>query len=374
MKRYLFLGIFILYMLANAYVFYNYSALVRDSDYSVKVFFGGMMTLMSLSVIIFYGVGKRLPVYIASYLYKIGTGWLMLSIYAFMLCLLFDIGWLINTLTAKSDLFIYNHHSSARGSLLILITLAIAFIGHFTYLKKKRREIVIKVDKKLPKELRFVLLTDMHLGYAIEHKELNKWVKCVNDEQADAVLIAGDVIDVSLIPLQYYKLDEVLKQFNSKYGTYACLGNHEYLAGAEGSMKFLKESGIKVLRDEVMSIDELNINIIGRDDKTNRHRKELSELMMPLDNDKVSILLDHQPYALEQAVNNKIDLQCSGHTHRGQMWPISWITDRLFENSHGYLKKEHTHIYVSSGVGIWGGRYRIGTVSEYIVIRVQGVQ
>lgn len=374
MKRYLFVGIFILYMLANAYVFYNYSALVRDSDYSVKLFFGGIAILMSLSVILFYSIGKRIPVYIASYLYKIGTGWLMMSIYAFMLCFVSDIAWLVNSLTVKSDLFIYDHHSSARGSLLVLITLGIALIGHFTYLKKKRREIVIKVDKKLPKELRFVLLTDLHLGYAIEHKELNQWVSRVNAEQADAVLIAGDVIDVSLIPLQYYKLNEVLNQFKSEYGTYACLGNHEYLAGVEGSVKFLKDSGINVLRDEVRYIEELNINLIGRDDKTNRHRKELSEIVKSLDNDKVSILLDHQPYALEQAVNNKVDLQCSGHTHRGQMWPISWITDRLFENSHGYLKKENTHIYVSSGVGIWGGRYRIGTVSEYIVIRVQGIE
>lgn len=373
MKRYLFVGIFILYMLANTYVFYNYSALVRDSDFSVKLFFGVATTLMSLSVILFYSIGKRIPVYIASYLYKIGTGWLMMSIYAFMLCFIFDIAWLVNSLTVKSDLFIYDHYSSARGSLLVLLTLGIALIGHFTYLKKKRKEIIIKVDKKLPKELRFVLLTDLHLGYAIEHKELNRWVSCVNAEQADAVLIAGDVIDVSLIPLQYYKLDEVLNQFKSEHGTYACLGNHEYLAGVEGSVKFLKESGINVLRDEVRCIEELNINLIGRDDKTNRHRKELSELVKSVDNNKVNILLDHQPYALEQAVNNKVDLQCSGHTHRGQMWPISWITDRLFENSHGYLKKENTHIYVSSGLGIWGGRYRIGTVSEYIVIRIQGI-
>lgn len=373
MKRYLFLGIFILYMLANTYVFYNYGALVKESDYTIKMLYGITVSLMSCSVILFYGIGKRIPVYIASYLYKIGTGWLMLSIYAFMLCLLFDIAWVINSFTVKSDLFIYDHHSSARGSLLILLTLGIAFIGHFTYLKKKRREIVIQVDKKLPKELRFVLLTDLHLGYAIEQKELAQWVKRVNAEQADAVLIAGDVIDVSLIPLQYYKLDEVLRQFKSEYGTYACLGNHEYLAGVEGSIKFLKDAGITILRDEVVSITELGVNLIGRDDKTNRHRKPLSEIMQPVDTDKMSILLDHQPYLLEEAVNNKVDLQCSGHTHRGQMWPISWITDRLFENSHGYLKKEHTHIYVSSGVGIWGGRYRIGTVSEYIVIRVQGV-
>lgn len=373
MKRFLFLGIFILYMLSNTYVFYNYSALVRDSDYSVKLFFGVVAALMSFSVIIFYAIGKRIPVYLASYLYKIGTGWLMLSIYAFMLCLVFDIGWVINQFTSQSDLFIYDHHSPARGSLLILLTLVIALIGHFTYLKKKRREIIIKVDKKLPKELRFVLLTDLHLGYAIEQKELMKWVKRVNAEQADAVLIAGDVIDVSLIPLQYYKLDEVLREFKSEYGTYACLGNHEYLAGVEGSINFLKSAGIHILRDEVVHIDSLGINLIGRDDKTNRHRKELGEIMKSVDHSQTNILLDHQPYLLEEAVKNKVDLQCSGHTHRGQMWPISWITDRIFENSHGYLKKEDTHIYVSSGVGIWGGRYRIGTVSEYIVIRVQGV-
>ena len=80
-----------------------------------------------------------------------------------------------------------------------------------------------------------------------------------------------------------------------------------------------------------------------------------------------TILLDHQPYALNEAQNAGIDFQVSGHTHYGQVWPVSWITDAIYEDSHGFLQKGRTSYYVTSGIGIWGGKFRIGTDSEYIV-------
>ena len=85
-------------------------------------------------------------------------------------------------------------------------------------------------------------------------------------------------------------------------------------------------------------------------------------------NSQLSIRINHQPYNLKDAEKNEIDLQFSGHTHRGQIIPVSWITDLIFENSHGYSKKGETHIYVTSGLGIWGGKFRIGTQSEYVVV------
>jgi predicted MPP superfamily phosphohydrolase len=94
----------------------------------------------------------------------------------------------------------------------------------------------------------------------------------------------------------------------------------------------------------------------------------LKQLTDPLDKTKPIIVLDHQPYNLEDAEAAGIDLQLSGHTHRGQIWPISCITDAMYEKSHGYLKKGNSHIYVSSGLGLWGGKFRIGTQSEYVVI------
>ena len=109
------------------------------------------------------------------------------------------------------------------------------------------------------------------------------------------------------------------------------------------------------------------IVIIGRDDRTNRRRKALRDLVSQVEFSKYVIVLDHQPYALERAEQAGVDFQLSGHTHRGQVWPISWITDALYECSWGSHRRGKTQYYVSSGIGIWGGKFRIGTQSEYVV-------
>jgi predicted MPP superfamily phosphohydrolase len=109
------------------------------------------------------------------------------------------------------------------------------------------------------------------------------------------------------------------------------------------------------------------INVIGRDDRSNPQRKPLEQLMAGVDKSKYTIVLDHQPYHLEEAEHCGADFQLSGHTHYGQLWPISWIEDAMYEDAFGPLQKGKTQYYVTSGIGIWGGKFRIGTHSEYLV-------
>ena len=131
-------------------------------------------------------------------------------------------------------------------------------------------------------------------------------------------------------------------------------------------INFYNRSGITLLRDSTATIND--ITIIGRDDHSNSKRTGLNTITENINKSNFTILLDHQPINLDEAVGNNIDFQLSGHTHRGQVFPISLITDMIFELSHGYLKKGNTHLYVSSGIGIWGGKFRIGTRSEYLVL------
>ena len=160
-----------------------------------------------------------------------------------------------------------------------------------------------------------------------------------------------------------------------KAPVYACLGNHEFYAGSSLAKQFYEKAGIHLLVDESVVIDSC-IAVIGRDDQTNRRRKTLGELMGSIVADSSSlstlynIVLDHQPYHLERTELAGADFQLSGHTHRGQVWPISWITDRLYECSWGSYQRGNTRYYVSSGLGIWGGKFRIGTQSEYVVATV----
>ena len=159
---------------------------------------------------------------------------------------------------------------------------------------------------------------------------------------------------------------------------YACLGNHEHFGGDANAIQFYKEAGINLLMDEVAVIDS-SIVIIGRNDRMNRHRKCLDSLMATanvqcsiFNGQCYTILLDHQPYDLDLTEKAGIDFQLSGHTHRGQVWPISWITDAIYECSWGPYQRGDTQYYVSSGLGLWGGKFRIGTQSEYIVANIRG--
>ncbi|WP_158961223.1 metallophosphoesterase [Myroides fluvii] len=365
--RLLFVGIFIAYFLANIYLGIRVYPLFDTAIWSVQVLYGLAVAFLVISPILFFAFRKRVSVPKAAILYKVGAGWLMLIIYSFLLALVSDL--LLFILSRFSDVTkaVSGRIDQYQAGWIVLGTLLIALVGNINYYKKKVVRLILDTQKPLNQSIKIVVASDLHLGHAISRKELKRWVAFINEQQADVVLFAGDIIDNSLLPLTYYKLDELLREIQSKHGVYACLGNHEYLANVEMSLAFLEKSNITVLRDEVVEILGGQIQLIGRDDKSNPHRKALKELIQPNPN-AVQIVLDHQPYTLEAAAEQQVDFQFSGHTHRGQVWPFSWVTDYLFEKSHGYLKKGTTQYYISSGLGIWGGRYRIGTQSEYVIV------
>ena len=193
----------------------------------------------------------------------------------------------------------------------------------------------------------------------------------INAEHPDLVLIAGDIIDGSMRPLKEEKMHEEFQRL--KAPIYACIGNHEFYSGESGAKQFYHDAGIQLLQDSIAIVGDLCI--IGRDDRTNIHRKSLGKIMAEntslISHSSFLILLDHQPYHLEQAERHHIDFQFSGHTHHGQVWPISWITESIYECAFGAYKKGHTDYYISSGLGIWGGKFRIGTRSEYVVVTIK---
>ncbi|HET6513270.1 MAG TPA: metallophosphoesterase, partial [Candidatus Kapabacteria bacterium] len=203
-------------------------------------------------------------------------------------------------------------------------------------------------------------------------KRAQQFVDKINAQDPDIVLLAGDVVDGALAPVVRRDLGKILGQIKSKHGVFAVTGNHEYIGTVEATVKYLELHGIRVLRDEVIEVADLSI--IGREDLSfnrayGRRRTELSELVANLDKTKPIIMMDHQPFHLEQAEQNGIDFQLSGHTHHGQFWPINHITNRVYEVSWGYKLKSNTHVYVSCGAGTWGPPVRIGSSPE--IMRVE---
>ena len=192
----------------------------------------------------------------------------------------------------------------------------------------------------------------------------------INAQHPDLILISGDLIDNSVVPLYTENMAEELGDLKAPMGIYMVLGNHEYISGIDESIRYIKSTPIQLLRDSVVTLPN-GIQLIGRDDRHNRKRRSLQELMVNVDKSKPIILLDHQPFDLEETEAAGIDLQFSGHTHHGQIWPISWVTESIFEQSHGYRQWGNSHVYVSSGLSLWGPPFRIGTHSEMVIFNFQ---
>lgn len=351
----------------NYYVFYRLWQMMPPSLIG-RIILIALAVFLVASPFLALGAGNSLPTPVTSVLYKAGTSWLIAFMYLLLAFLLLDLIRITHLLPVGT--FMYN---SWTGLGAILAGLAILLgIGYYRYINKDRVELNLTVDKQMAAapSLKIVAVSDLHLGYAIGRKELESWVELINQENPDVVLIAGDITDNNVVPLYEDHMEEVFPQIRSKYGTYVIPGNHEYIAGENKAETFLHDAGVTYLKDSVALIDN-RFYVIGRDDRSNPERKTIAELTASLDRSKPMILLDHQPYNLEEAEQNQIDLQLSGHTHKGQVWPISLVTKMLFELEHGYKQKSNTHYYVSSGLGIWGGKFRIGTRSEYVVINLQ---
>lgn len=300
----------------------------------------------------------RLPLPLGRMIYEVGNSSIFVMLYLVMLFLLLDIGRAVDVVPHS-----FMHHS-LKGTLTVLIVIVGLFTyGYFHYMHKHREAISLTAPTA-PSGLKLVLASDLHIGYHNPVGELNRWIDIINKEKPDLILIAGDIIDGRIRPLKEQHMAQAFHRLNAP--VIACLGNHEYYAGLNEAIPFYKQAGITLLRDSAITVK--GINIIGRDDRTNTARLSVAQLKTGLDPQRFTILLDHQPYHLEQAQQSGIDFQFSGHTHYGQVWPISWITDAVYEDAFGPLKKGKTNYYVSSGLGIWGAKFRIGTRSEYVVL------
>ena len=307
---------------------------------------------------------NSLPLGLATAIYEIGNSWLIILFYLMMAFLVLDLGRLFHLVPA-----VWLKDNAVTALTLSGLMLTIFIAGNIHYHHKERQEVHLMTDKSLRYPIKIVLLSDLHVGYHNRRAEVGRWVNMINAEQADLILIAGDMIDGKMRPLLAQGTAEEFSRFNAP--TLMCLGNHEYIAGIDKVTDFIQQTGINLLRDKAVTIS--NVTIVGRDDRSNRSRKNLEQLMHSVPHENFIILLDHQPFNLEEAEQNEVDLQLSGHTHHGQVWPLNLVTKMIYECDYGLWERGKTNYYVSSGIGIWGGKFRIGTSSEYVVITVTPV-
>ena len=310
---------------------------------------------------------------ILSIIPSVGYTWFIAAAYLIFFCLCIDFVRIINHFFHIYPQWITGHYQLTKlilaGSMSLMV-IVFLFVGNYKYRNPYRAEVEIALNKELPDgELKIVMVSDVHLGNNIGKRELLRYVEMINSETPDLILIAGDLCDRSVKPLIKQNMREELSSLKSKYGVYFASGNHEFYGeDREQIFEYLTSAGINVLTDSVVTVG--GVIIAGREDKTNKHRKKVSELLRGVDRSKPLILMDHQPFNLEDAEQAGVDLQLSGHTHNGQFWPGSWVVKMMYELPYGYMQKGNTHYYVSSGLGLWGPKYRVGTKSEMVVIKL----
>ncbi|MCR4582017.1 MAG: metallophosphoesterase [Prevotella sp.] len=324
-------------------------------------------TLLGAFLLLFLNFGRRfdtMPLPLAQTCYEVSTSSVFVLLYIFMLFLALDLGRLVR-LVPRS----WVCQNGTTALVLLVVVVGIFVYGNLHYRQKERVTLQLTTEKPLARSYRLVMLSDLHLGYHNPRKELGRWIDLINSEKPDLILIAGDIIDGSMRPLLEEQMAEEFRRLSAP--VYACLGNHEYYAGEPKAQQFYRDAGIRLLIDETALVDSA-VLIVGRDDRTNRRRMPIEKLVTAAREGQsgstaYTIVLDHQPYHLEKSEAAGVDFQLSGHTHRGQVWPISWITDAIYECSWGSHQRGNTRYYITSGIGIWGGKFRIGTQSEYVV-------
>jgi len=372
--KYMFFLIMLSVLLAlNSYVFIRALQSLPHIGW-LRLVFSVLFWGMLLSFILLMSVNDALPAGLWSLFSALGFTWIILVIYFMLFCLCLDIVRGINYFFDVYPQWIKDNYQLTKLILSISAVLIVGLIlirGNYKYNHPDTVRLDITIDKPLPEEgLTLVMVSDVHIGNNIGKSQLKRYVEMINEENPDAVLIAGDLCDMSIKPVIEQNMSDELSALKSKYGVYFASGNHEFYGGdREAIFDYLSSSGINVLADSVVTVGDI-VTIAGRDDKTNVRRKGVSELLAGVDRSKLLILMDHQPYNLEETEKAGVDLQLSGHTHNGQFWPGSLIVKMMYELPYGYMRKGNTHYYVSSGLGLWGPKYRIGTRSEIVVIKV----
>lgn len=349
-----------------------------------KVPFAVVYLFMALSPVIAFLLPKSA---VAIVIRRISTYWIGIMLYSILYVVLFDLLRLIAKHTKLKNTLLFSRGSVISiGSVVVACAVATCLYGIFNARNIKVNEYSVTVNKSCgsDKHLKAVLVADLHMGYAIGVDHITNMVEKINQQDADIVIIAGDIFDNS-----YDGMDDPegikaqLRSIKSKYGVYAVYGNHDIdekiLMGftfdwggkqlhSEKMTNFMKECNIKLINDESVLIND-EFYLVGRRDTDkpgteDGTRAEISELTKDLDKTKPIFVLSHEPDELQKTADAGADIDFSGHTHDGQLFPGNLTIGLFWENPCGMIKKDNMYSIVTSGVGVYGTFMRVGTDAE----------
>lgn len=332
-----------------------------------------VIIFLSLSFVFERFLRKYLSKSINYFISLLGSYYIAVLFYVMIAFFLVDIirfGLRILIKGYKTPQFLAYANIFVAAFIIILI-----IVGTINALRTKITEYEVITNKNIDNDINIVMVSDVHLGTIITNGRLKKLVDKINSQSPDIVIFAGDLIDDDIDIFENRKYGEILKQIKSKYGVYAVLGNHEYISrNIEKVKKCYKEANIQLLIDDVKKVD--GVFIIGRDDLSSsrfnsKDRMDIKELISKVEKDKLIISIDHQPKNIIEVKDAGVDIALSGHTHKGQFFPVNYITGKMYEIDYGKLQQDNFTLVVSSGFGTWGPPIRLATPSEIVKIKVK---
>jgi uncharacterized protein len=308
---------------------------------------------------------------LVSFINILSSVWMGTLVYFFLATLGLDAIRLLMRLAGTGEFF-----SPVRfTSIVTALAIAVSVYGLVEATRIGVTNLTIQIPN-LPKSLEgttIAQISDVHMGLIVRGPRLEKIVNMVNESHPDIIAITGDLVDEQALHME--DMVEPLKKLKSRYGIYAVTGNHEYFAGIDKSVEFMEKAGVTLLRNRWVKVAG-GLQLVGRDDVvasriTGEVVPPFTDIMKGIDHTKPVILLYHTPVTtLEELQILGVQLQLSGHTHQGQLWPFRYIVKRIFKTPYGLFTSGHTSIYVSRGTGTWGPPMRVAAPPEIVLVRL----
>jgi uncharacterized protein len=325
-----------------------------------------VLCVLSISFVTASALAFRFSNIVVRAFYRVAAAWL--GFLNFLVCasvvawIVYGVGWLVGW---------------RSGGPIVVETLygSAILVGIYGMLNASRVR-VRRVSVDLPnlpdswRERTAAFISDLHLGHIRNVRFSDRMVERLATLAPDIIFIGGDLYDGTHVDAR--RVVEPWSRQPSPLGTYLIAGNHEMFAG-RASLRAAESAGIRVLNDEKVIVDGMQIVGVDYHASTSANRFALMLHRMNIDPNRASILLSHSPHRLAVAEKAGISLQLSGHTHRGQLIPVRWVVERLFgPYAYGLHPFGKMMVYTSSGVGTWGPPMRVGTQSEIVLIKFDG--
>jgi uncharacterized protein len=285
-----------------------------------------------------------------------------------------------------SPMGVHARFFAGYGATVLCLVLASGLSAWGCYEARNPQTTHITIETaKLPETyggIRIVQLSDVHLGLVLREKRLARILGLVEEAHPDILVSTGDLVDGQMDAIAGSA--RLLGEFAPPLGKFAVMGNHEFYAGVSNAAEFHRLSGFRLLRGEVVVVADGVLAVAGVDDPAGRKLSPLNaphsfrdtgeeeKLLEPVDDQVFRLLLKHQP-TVSSAVPSPFDLQLSGHTHRGQIFPFTLVTKLFYRYSSGYhLLPGGGRLYVSRGAGTWGPAIRLLAPPEVVIIDLVG--